>query len=237
MTQKHIAPLVVMHKLKSCSAVVPCCCFVDCPVRALRSGAPFGAAVHCSKFIQIFCSNCNPGESADSEGKVAGFSLSFNIKPEETPSERIPHPYHREEAGPYFAPDHLHDFNHNDGCREKYGKLHTCSQLAGVNLNVHEQNHAKKKKFLAMTNTMGFDRFSFMVTLINEIENEAINRRTLQELVDFVHDHASKRSSACKTEIWLTGRCYCDKPLQVRYDQFGRASLHFLQNNNMNSPE
>lgn len=202
-----------------------------CPVRALRSGAAFGAAVHCPKFLQIWCSNVNPGESADSEGKVAGFSVCFNIvwkEPEGTPSGRVPHPYEGEDAGPYFAPDHVHDCNHGADCRRKYGELATCCQLAGVNCNVHEQNHQKKRNFLAMLNTMGFDRFSFMVTLVNEVENEVINRRSLEQLVDLARGHESARSTVCKAEIWLTGRCCCDKPLQLWYDQFGRAKLYVL---------
>ncbi|CAN0029577.1 unnamed protein product [Ectocarpus sp. 4 AP-2014] len=85
-----------------------------------------------------------------------------------------------------------------------------------------------KKKFLGIINTMGFDRFSFMVTLVNEIENEAINHRTVQVLVDSVRQHRSSRLAVCQVEVWLTGRCCCEKPLQLRYDQFGRARLFFL---------
>ena len=187
--------------------------------------------MHCSKFLQIWCSNGNPGESADSEGRVAGFSVCFNIKweePEAATAGRVPHPYLGEDAGPYFVPDHLHDCNHGADCRDKYGELSTCCQLAGVNCNVQGQNQQKKKKFLAMLNTMGFDRFSFMMTLVNEIENEVINRRSLGHLVDLVRGHERTRSTVCKAEIWFTGRCCCAQPLQLRYDQFGRAKLYFL---------
>ena len=163
-------------------------------------------------------------------GTLMGFLLASTSQPEATGSERVPHPYHGEEAGAYVAPGHLHECSHGSACRGKYGKLQTCRQLAGVNCNVHEQNHQKKKKFLPMINTMRFDRFSFMVTLINEIENEVINRRTLEELVDFVRavTEANEHLSVCKVEIWCAGRCFCEKPLQLRYDQFGRARLHFL---------
>ena len=50
----------------------------------------------------------------------------------------------------------------------------------GVNLNSHEQNHTKNKKYASSLKMMACDSFAFfMVTLVNELKNQAINRRTI----------------------------------------------------------
>lgn len=46
---------------------------------------------------------------------------------------------------------------------------------------------------------MGRDSFAFMVTLVNELENLAINRRTVDRLVEKVDGHP-------KT-IWWDAKC------------------------------
>lgn len=201
-------------------------------MQALRSGAAFGAAVYRPKAVQVWLANGNPGLSANREGKVDGFDISFNITPPEDRSQsttRVPHPYNGVMEGPYFGPDALHDFNHGQACRQKYGGLSSCSQLDGVNLNAHEQNHAKKKKYLSMLNTMGFDRFTFTVTLVNELENEEINRRSLIAEVKNMTDHPHTRLEACTSHLYWLGRCWCDKPLLRWHDRFGRVRLSFLK--------
>ncbi|CAB1105581.1 unnamed protein product [Ectocarpus sp. CCAP 1310/34] len=132
-------------------------------------------------------------------------------------------------AGPYYGPDTLHDCNHGDDFRQKYGGIDTCAQLSGVNLNAHEQNHAKKKKFLHMLNVMKFDRFAFMVTLINETENEAINRRSVANMVKRVRGHGLEKVQICQAEVWFCGRCFCENSLMRSFDQFGRVRLTFIQ--------
>ncbi|CAN0528064.1 unnamed protein product [Laminaria digitata] len=81
-----------------------------------------------------------------------------------------------------------------------------------------------------MVNNMGFDRFSFMVTLINEVENEVINRRSLGKMVACLDEdrHPPYRLDNCQTEIWFCGRCWCNNPWFRWFDQFGRARLRFL---------
>lgn len=187
--------------------------------------------MHRVKALQIQLAHGNPGESAGEDGKVAGFGLSFNIAlPQDRPgaTTRKPHPYEGDTAGPYFAPDATHDSNHGIGCRQKYGGLSSCTQISGLNLNSHEQNHSKKKKYLRMLNVMKFDRFAFMVTLINEIENEIINRRSLEHKVVKARGHPIARLGICQTELWFCGRCFCANPLLRSLDQFGRVRLSFL---------
>lgn len=144
----------------------------------------FGTPVHAVKSLQIALSDCNPGESANEEGLVEGYGLPFNIKPPEAGQGRKPHPVIGEVAGLYLSPDGPHETNHGPKCREMFGGLKTCDELAGVNLNPHEQNHAKEKKYLRALNVMGCDSFAFMVTLVNDLENQAISHRSLDRLVE-----------------------------------------------------
>lgn len=111
--------------------------------------------------LQIRVAHVNSGLSAKWEGKVDGFDMSFNIEPREDRPQsttRIPHPYNGAVEGPYFGPDAMHDCSHAVECRRKFGGLDSCSQLTGVNLNAHEQNHSKTNIFLSMLNTMSFGR-------------------------------------------------------------------------------
>ena len=199
-------------------------------VLAVRSGACFGAANARVKALQVQLSFMNPVESAIN-GTVKEFGLSFDITPpapeEPGATKRIPHPL-GSDAGPYYAPDTLHDCNHGIECRRRFGGVDSCEQLSGVCLTVHEQNHAKKKKFLHMLNVMKFDRFAFMVTLINQTENEAINRKTVNNLVKRALGHKSGQPKICMAEVWFCGRCYCTTPLMRSFDQFGRVILTFL---------
>ena len=180
------------------------------------------------KALQIQLAHGNPGESADEAGKVAGFGLSFNIAPprDDHPGEtttRRPHPYNGDTDGPYYAPDAAREVGHGADCRQKYGGLDSCAQLARVKLH-----DSRKNRYLRMLNVMQFDRFAFTVTLVNEVENEAINRRSLEEIVGRFRGHPVDRLRVCQAEIWFCGRCFCAKPLLRYFDQFGRVRLVFL---------
>ncbi|CAB1103886.1 unnamed protein product [Ectocarpus sp. CCAP 1310/34] len=198
---------------------------------AVRSGACFGSAVQRTKALQIQVAHHQPGKSADINGIVEEYGLSFDIQPlEEDPTATVRRTHALgSNAGPYYGPDTLHDCNHGDDCRQKYGGIDTCAQLSGVNLNAHEQNHAKKKKFLHMLNVMKFDRFTFMVTLINETENEAMKRRSVANMVKRVRGHGLEKVQICQAEVWFCGRCFCENSLMRSFDQFGRVRLTFIQ--------
>ena len=77
-----------------------------------------------------------------------------------------------------------------------------------------------------MLNVMKFDRFAFVVTLINE--NEAINRKSVANMVKRVRGHGSKRVEICQAQVWFCGRCFCQKSLMRSFDQFGRVRLTFV---------
>ena len=197
-------------------------------VLAVRSGACFGAANARPKGLQIQLGFMDPGKTAI--GQVPEFGLSFNVKPppeELDATKRRNHPL-GSDAGPYYAPDTLHDCNHGIECRQQFAGIDSCLQLKGVCLTVHEQAFAKHKKFLSMLNVMKFDRFAFMVVLINEIENEAINRKTVVNLVKRVLGHSSEQPKVCMTQVWFCGRCFCATPLMRHFDQFGRVFLSRL---------
>ncbi|CAB1101830.1 unnamed protein product [Ectocarpus sp. CCAP 1310/34] len=203
---------------------------IESCVLAVRSGACFGAANARAKALQIQLGFMNPQKSANN-GFAEEFGLSFNVTPpaeEPGATKRRRHPW-GSDAGPYYAPDTLHDCNHGIDCRQSYGWIDSCKQLSGVCLTVHEHNHAEKKKFLHMLNAMKFDRFAFMVVLINETENEAINRKTVAGLVQRVLGHSSDRLKVCMVEVWFCGRCFCKNPLMRSFDQVGRVILTFLR--------
>ena len=180
------------------------------------------------KCLQIALSGCDPGESADEEGLVGGYGLPFNIKPPEAEQVRRPHPVVGEVAGLYLSPDGPHETNHGRKCRAMFGGLKTCDELAGVNLNPHQQNHAKKKRYLRSLNVMGCDSFAFMVTLVNELENQYINRRSLDRLVLKPPNHPKTQLDACQHYVWNCGRCFCSTPLMRSFDRFGRVAVMFL---------
>lgn len=130
-------------------------------VLAVRTGACFGAANASVKALQIQLGLVNPEKSANN-GFVEEFGLSFNITPpaeEPGATKRPRHPW-GSDAGPYYAPDTLHDCNHGIECRQSFGWIDSCVQLSGVCLTVHEHNHAKKEKILHMLNVMTFDPFA-----------------------------------------------------------------------------
>lgn len=183
------------------------------------------------KGLQIALARGNPGDSADEHGMVNGYGLSFNIKPHDRahgPGTRRPHPYNGVQDGVYLAADAPHESDHGQACRLLYGRLASCPQLAGVNLEAREQNHAKKEVFSRLLNAAGFDRFSFAVTLINEMENEATNQRALNRMVECVSGHKRTFLAACQMEVWTTGRCFCNTPVLRSFDQFGRATVALL---------
>lgn len=210
-----------------CFRVLPVCS----SVQAVRSGAPLGAAVFRPKTVQIWLAHGNPGLSANEEGKVDGFDISFNIKPPEDRPQTtkcVPHANNGAAEGVCVGPDAMHDCNHGVEGRRKLGGLGSGSQLNGASLNAHEQNHAKKKKYFSMLKPLGADRFTFMVTLVNELENEAVNRRSLNAMVRAVSDHPHMNLMCCQAEMYWLGRCWCNKSLLRSYDQFGRVRLTFL---------
>ncbi|CAM9232923.1 unnamed protein product [Laminaria digitata] len=76
---------------------------------------------------------------------------------------------------------------------------------------------------------MQFDRFAFAVSLVNEVENEAINRKSLGQMVGRFRGHSvAERIKVCQAEVWFCGRCFCSKPLLRSFDRFGRVRLSFL---------
>lgn len=109
-----------------------------------------------------------------------------------------------------------------------FGGLETCKELAGVNLNPHEQYQVKKKWCLPSLNVMSCDSFAFMVTLGIELENQSINRRSLDRLVQKYPNHPKEHEAACQVYMWNCGRCFCSRPLMCHSDRFGRVSVMFL---------
>lgn len=199
-------------------------------VHFLRGGAGFGTPVHAVKCLQIALSGCNPGESANEEGLVQGYGLSFNIKLPEADQARKLHLVVGKLSGLHLAADRgPHEANkHGPKCRAMFGGLETCEELAGVNLNPHKQNRSKKEWYLGSLNVMGCDSFAFTVTLLNELENQSINRWSLERLVEKQANHPRLHKESCKGRVWTCGRCFCSTPLKRSFDRFGRVAVMFL---------
>lgn len=77
---------------------------------------------------------------------------------------------------------------------------------------------------------MRLDRFCYMVTVINEVENETINRRTVTDFVNNMAGHESSHIEHCRQAVWKCGRCFCTKPLMRSFDVFGRVAVFFMNN-------
>lgn len=85
-----------------------------------------------------------------------------------------------------------------------FASLFTCRQLALRKLNPHEQNRSQnhsqchpQKKFKYLVNITGLGRFLFLITLLNELENETINRRTFKRLAMNADRHEGGNMPRC----------------------------------------
>lgn len=76
---------------------------------------------------------------------------------------------------------------------------------------------------------MVFDSFAFMVTLVNEVENQAINRKALDRLVESATEHLEQHQLGCKMSMWTCGRCSGMTPLMHLLDWIGRLPVAFLK--------
>ncbi|CAB1099149.1 unnamed protein product [Ectocarpus sp. CCAP 1310/34] len=164
------------------------------------------------------------GGQFDKDGKLPGYGVSFNFKRERSFGE-FGHFYDGQRVGLWLGPDGPHEGNHQGPCQMKDGGVFRCPQLTGVNCNVHEQNHEKKTKHLPSVSGMGFDTFTYNITLINELENVKINRKTCSVAVSSAIEHPHERLHACRKEVWTCGRCFCSKPLMRSFDQFGKLRI------------
>ncbi|CAB1114021.1 unnamed protein product [Ectocarpus sp. CCAP 1310/34] len=165
-------------------------------------------------YHQMALSSDSLGGQLDKNGKLPGYGVSFNLKRERSFGE-FGHFYDGQRVGLWLGPDGPLEGNHQGPCQMKYGGVSRCPQLTGVNCNVHEQNHEKKTKHLPSVSGMGFDTFTFNITLINELENVKINRKTCSVAVSSAIEHPHERLYACRQEVWTCGRCFCSEPYEV----------------------
>lgn len=81
----------------------------------------------------------------------------------------------------FMGPNKPHEANHRESCSRRHSGLSTCLELTGVNLNPLEQNHAKKH--LSGVYNILFDAFTFVVTLVNQLEKYPINPASCDAVV------------------------------------------------------
>lgn len=99
--------------------------------------------------------------------------------------------------------------------------------MAGVNLEAVEQNHCETDNILRSLNIMGSDSYAFIVILVDERENQAIDRRTVDRRVDSEAGHPKNNLVRCKIGVWDRGRCFCRATLMRYFDRFGRIAVTF----------
>lgn len=166
-----------------------------------KSGLVY-VAEHSVKALQIALSGDSLGGGVDEHGRIPGYNISFNFARDA--GIGAGHPCSEATSGTYLGLDGPHEGNHQGGCRAKFGGIATCPQLTAVNLNPHEQNHAKKTKHLPSVNGMTFDTYTFTTNLINELENASINRRTCDLAIRNAKAHNRYRVAACSADVWDT---------------------------------
>ena len=98
-------------------------------------------AVNC---LQVALCACNPGDNANRDGLVQGHGLpSNNMAPANT-LLRNHHPLVGAFVYLSLSPYGPHETNAPQ-CRTSVDVLKTCEEFAGVDLNPHKQNDAKKE--------------------------------------------------------------------------------------------
>ena len=189
----------------------------------MRGGIGFGRGVYALKELELrLARNAAPHATTTEEGKVVGYDAIFH----DTRYKNVEgDPIKREMR---IGPDGHHENNHGPDCRKLYSGLTTCKDIGGVNLTRHESDHGVKAMYLRSINNMTFPKFTYSLSVINELQNRKYNRQLLGALLRGVDGHAPPSVSGCQAALWTCGRCYCDKPLVRVFDCFGRLDLVFL---------
>lgn len=186
---------------------------------------------HSVKALQIALSGDCLGGGLDELGRLRGYSISFHFRRNRRTSlDEYGHFFGEKRAGVWLGPDGPHEGNHQGPCQDKYGGLSKCKAITGVNGNPHEQNHSKKTKYLPSVTGMGFDVFTFNITLINELENTSINRRMCDLAVGRSANH-SRHDVSCLVQVWVCGRCFCKSPLMRSFNELGKLRITLLPDN------
>lgn len=195
----------------------------------MRFDIEFGAGVHSAKALQIALSPNEPEESADREGKVRGVSLFFNMTAStDRVCEKLAHPYTGLKSGMFLGPDPSYESSHQGSCMDIFSGLSTRRQLALLTHNSHEQNQSQENKYLPSVDSMGADRFCFFITLLDELENEIINRRALDRLVKKIDGNKTGNTKLCYSKMWVCGRCFCKTPLRRCFDGLGIVGVFHM---------
>ena len=192
---------------------------------AIRCGIGGGDGVFSMKALQIALSvDVVPHKSAE-DGLVAGYSAIWQDT--SFANSNLRH-FRLWSTGMFVGPDGPHEKNHSEKCQRAYSGFSGCLEIAGVNLNPHEQDHSKKPIYFRSINTMNFPNFTFALRVINERQNQGYNRQTLDTLLATVEEHPIGRISSCEEALWRCGRCFCTNPVMRVFDCLGRVDVVFL---------
>ena len=154
------------------------------PGNVVRAGIGLWGNISSVKALQIALNiGVVPHESAGVDNRTRGYGIVFHDTLNDTYSLRMPdgshrpHPYTGVSCGIFLGPDGPHEMNHNGPCRENYGGPTCYVEIAGLNLNPHEQNHARKGVHLRSFNTMTFPHFVYSLRGLNKLHNEKYNHK------------------------------------------------------------
>ena len=101
-------------------------------------------------------------------------------------------------------------------------------EIVWVNLNLHEQDHSKKRIYFRSINTMSFPNFTFVLRVINERKTQGYNRPTLDSVSATVKKHRKYTISSSEEALWMCGRCFCTNPVMLVFDCLGRVDVVLL---------
>ena len=129
---------------------------------AISCGIGGGDGIFSIKALQIaLCMNVVPHKSAE-DGLVDGYKAIWQ---DTSFAKSNLSKFRLWTTGMVVGPDAPHEKNHSIKCQRAYSGFSTCLEIAGVNLNPHEQDHSKKPIYFRSIDTMTFPNFTFACLL------------------------------------------------------------------------
>lgn len=178
------------------------------------------------KNLQVALSPDSLGGPVDENGMIPGYDISFNFRRSQSV---VGDPYTGSARGAFAEPDAAapHENSGGEGNqRHEFKGVSTCRELAGgISLNPQDDGNTGKKKHLPVLSDMGFDTFIFMTTLLNELGNRRIDRATCDTAVEEAHWCPRGRVASCLAEVWICGRCFCQRPVMRSFDKLGKLRV------------
>lgn len=75
---------------------------------------------------------------------------------------------------------------------------------------------------------MGVDRFCSLITVLNKLKSETINRRTFERLAKNNNEHEADSMFRCYSDMEVCGQCFCETQLRMCFNVFRRVSIFHM---------